>query len=188
MITVKEFGDGWDMATAHDVVSNLRDEDAYEFRAAGVVDPVEDTSHYLASAHHPLMVFYRERPTFIFGTIKARNNIHCLFGFGTAGTRRIIPHLTKWGKRVWIPWLFETQGANRVEVRLPVASTQSFEWLTSNGMRIDGLIKHGSATGEPLVQLSYTVDEYRNLKHEKSYVQDQRSYSTGRNPGTIQIQ
>lgn len=166
MITVKRFGAGdCDLSDVLDIVDNLRPEDQYEFTAGGIVDNHQAAAYFMTASQNAYVFFYKDRPAFAFGTIRAPNGIDCLFGFGTPQAVRCMPFMTRWGLTYWLPKLFEEEGSVRVEVRVPTASTHSIEWLTKGcGMIVECIVKHASATGEPMAQLAFTLDEYQIMK------------------------
>jgi hypothetical protein len=106
-------------------------------------------------------------PVFYFGSCATLPHVRQLFGFGTEKTPRVIPAVTRFGNTVWKPRAFDAQhglGATRIEVRVPVSCTHSFNWLQHGlGGRVEATLKGLSLFGEDYVQLAYTKDDYDNV-------------------------
>ena len=148
-----------DMSVLLEVASNLRPEDEYEFAASGA-HPLRDAPILWGSSPAPHAAFWRGEPVFLFGTLPATPTTGLLWGFGTRLTRRVMPQLTRYGRNVWVPYLFQDTPTNRIEVRVPLKSQPSIRWLTGFGMTKEADIAYGGPTGEPFVQLAYTRNEY----------------------------
>ena len=149
-----------DMSVLLEVASNLRPEDEHEFAASGA-HPLRDAPILWGSSPAPHAALWRGEPVFLFGTLPATPTTHLLWGFGTRLTRRVMPQLTRYGRDVWVPGLFENTSLKRIEVRVPESSKHSIKWLSAFGMRHEATVPLAGATDETFVQLSYTRNEYQ---------------------------
>jgi hypothetical protein len=150
------------LGDALEVATNLRPEDVFEFDVGGYGDHVEAaaTMHRLAGDHARTAV-WQGKPVFCFGVIPiTQHNTYALYGYGTLAAKRAFPALTRYGRDFWVPHLFDGLKARRVEVRVPVASVHSINWLTACGMRQECVVEMAACTDDPMVQLVITRNDY----------------------------
>lgn len=168
-----------DHAAFRDVLSDLREADRFEFACAGVsvIEVGNMASGLLARDAYTFNI--DDEPVFVWGIVN-HNGIATLWGFGTPRTRRVIPAATRFGKRWWLPKVFEEGAVRRIEVRVPLKSQHSISWLRKLGMTVESWdVQHHSVNGEQAVQLAYTTREYtRDYVHVQQQIERERSPSS----------
>lgn len=135
------------------VFQRLRASDIFEIEAAG--NTVDEARQMAKMASDTYVVMYRGQPVFVGGVHYVHKHHGLIFGFGTDQTRKIIPAVTRYIKQTWLPWQWHL-GLQRLEVRLPIVSRRSIEWLASIGFRHECNLPGYSPIGEPHVQLALT--------------------------------
>lgn len=158
------------------VVGDLREEERMEAEAIGA-DPFVNAPRLFLASPAPHVVFLDQDPVFIFGTIPVAPWHHMLWGFGTTKTKRALPAMTRFGRDVWLPYLFREQSLRRVEVRLPGRATGSITWLSAVGMKTECRLDHCGVSDEPFVQLSYTKNDFQKAYTDDVLVQYSRAGS-----------
>lgn len=166
----------WHMAWVNEVLDDLRPEDQYEFAASG-------SSPQLAGQHIKLLAELGDAwvmvdegaldvtPVFAWGIAQTTPGIYSLWGFGNKRTRRAMPQITRWGMNWWLPSLRDRlPGIRRIEVRVPVSSVHSINWLRKLGMEIECTLQNYSVHGENFFQLAMTFPKVPVNVHTSSGV------------------
>ena len=178
--SLTNFRDLW----AYDyVLDHLRDDDVFEFAAAGLT--AADVKHMrnVLLASNAYYFSIGDEPVFFWGIVEHRG-VGQLWGFGTPKTRRIIPAATRFGQRFWLPEAFAKKGLRRIEVRVPLKSHNSVSWLQRLGMTVECWDVRGhSVNGEQCVQLAYTTREYTRDYVHVQIEQRRHSGSGDSSPG-----
>lgn len=142
----------------HTICGNLRPEDLYEVHAIGwtpgQLPYVIQAAQQMGEAW---MIYWRAEPIFIWGANRHLDGVYGLWGFGTSATRRAMPAITRWGMKTWLPDFLARTKARRIEVRVPVSSVHSINWLKRLGMIPEATLPHYSVIGEDFLQLAYTA-------------------------------
>ena len=164
-------------AAAVEISYQLRPEDEYEVMSVGLkvrdVPVIIELSARLGEAH---ILYWDDKPTFVWGVSSAYQGLYGLWGFGTKDTRRAMPAITRWGMKTWLPDFIARTHARRIEVRVPVSSVHSINWLKQLGMIPECTLKHYSVIGEDFMQLAYTPKFEVNPYVSPRPIQD--AYST----------
>ena len=105
------------------------------------------------------LVSYKMEEVLRFGYSAPRENQRWLWAKGKPKAARTFRVLERWAREYWLPYLFETQGVTRIEIRLS-QSHKNINWLKRFGMREECIVHHANTSGEPSVQLSFTKDDY----------------------------
>lgn len=156
---------------------NLRPEDLYEIAAVGLTSE-EAMGGCLALARNGAGVWllvWDGTPVFVWGVNQHHKGTYGLFGFGTNKTRRAMPAITDWGMGFWLHQFIGHTGARRIEVRVPVSSVHSINWLTALGMTIECTLPNYSVHGEDFFQLSFTIRSQAFENVQPTMVRDHRA-------------
>lgn len=168
-------GRPWAMADVWEVLQHLRPEDLYEFAAFGST-PEMAGQHVraladLGDAWVLVDADAGDEPVFVWGIAQTTPGIYSLWGFGTKRTRRAMPQITRWGMQQWLPVLpSRLPGIRRIEVRVPVSSVHSINWLRKLGMEIECTLPNYCVHGEDVFQLAVTFPKVSVNVHTDSRV------------------
>lgn len=137
------------------VARRMRPRDQHEARCFGL-DP-ETHAVRMADACGPgtRVVYLDTEPVFVFGALPFIPGVVQLFGYGTTRTRKVIPFVTNYILSEFGPSHFQT-GTRRIQVMLPLQSTDSVNWLLGLGMRVETVMREFGVHGEPILLLAYT--------------------------------
>ncbi len=149
--------DGADPDDVYDVALAMRESDRHEAHAFGL-DYVQAAHDAVANAADVYTAYQRNRPTFIFGTVEVVPGVRQLFGFGTPDTKRVIPQVTWFTRKFWLPNLFEDD-VRRIQAHIPDTSIASLQWLQSFGMYREASMAGYGVNGETILQLAFTKRE-----------------------------
>lgn len=145
------------------VLAHLRQEDQYEFAAVGgSIEQAGAMIPRLIQLGDAWVHWDREtlEPVFMWGVAEAVPGVYQLWGFGTHRTRRAMPQITRWGLGEWLPSLPQRRpGIRRIEVRVPVSSVHSINWLQKLGMEIETRLPRYGVWGEDFFQLAMTFQK-----------------------------
>lgn len=172
---------------AVDLSLNLRPEDLYELSAVGLrakdVPVIVEMSARPGEAH---VLFWDGKPVFVWGVNLHVPGCYGLWGFGTKDTKRAMPSITKWGMRTWLPDFLARTSARRIEVRVPVSSVHSINWLKRLGMFVECRLPNYSVVGEDFLQLSYTPRKYFGEQYvHTGPIRDQSASTPACNRGAV---
>lgn len=157
----------WLFTDADDVLSDLRPEDLYEFSAMGSTPQlVSQHIRMLVELGEAWVLYWKDAPVFVWGIAQTTPGIFTLWGFGTKQTRRAMPHITRWGMSWWLPTLRDRiPNIRRIEVRVPVSSVHSINWLRKLGMEIEARLPNYSVHGEDVFQLAMNFPRVSDVQH-----------------------
>ncbi len=146
------------------IKSFLRPEEMYELSAVGAT-PKDLMGMVALGAQmgEVYLLLWDDEPVFVWGVYSSIQGIYGLFGFGTKETKRAMPAITKWGMRTWLPDFLERTEARRIEVRVPVSSVHSINWLKRLGMVPECTLPRYSVVDEDFIQLALTVGQTPNV-------------------------
>lgn len=146
------------------ISDNLRPDDIYELHAVGWAPSfLPKVIQWSASVGEAWMLHWCGKPVFIWGVTLRHPGCYGLWGFGTKDTKRAMPSITKWGMRTWLPDFLARTKARRIEVRVPVSSVHSINWLKRLGMIPECTLPRYSVVGEDFLQLALTVGHIPNV-------------------------
>lgn len=149
-------------ATVEYIGRHLRAEDLYELHAVGMTpDNLSKTVGACRWHGEAWALTWDNKPVFIWGVNPHVNGVYGLWGFGTKETRRAMPAITRWGMKTWLPDFLARTKARRIEVRVPVSSVHSINWLKALGMIPECTLPYYSVIGEDFLQLAYTPTNFR---------------------------
>ena len=177
------------------VIRHMRELDKTEADCIGA--DVSGTARLLVGvATTVYTAYYKDLPTFIFGTVQILPGVEQLFGFGTNDTRRVMPAVTWFTDTYWLPEMFES-GTRRIQVHIPSTHVASLKWLEDFGMLQECELRDYSINGVPMLQLAYTRREYESnvlfqqqegsgssSGRDTGPGEDQRGYADGSRGGT----
>lgn len=170
------------------IFSAIRSEDQYEIAAVGlsIEEAMQGVLGLAMMGAEVWLLSWRVGdaicPVFVWGVNPHTRGTYGLFGFGTNATKRAMPSITRWGMRTWLPDFLARTNARRIEVRVPVSSVHSINWLKRLGMIPECTLPKYSVVGEDFLQLALTVGQ----KHVHSRViRDQGAHSTASRSSAI---
>lgn len=157
------------------IFMQIRPEDQYEIAAVGLsLDDARVGVLSLAlSGHEVWLLTWNQWPVFVWGVNPHHKGTYGLFGFGTKDTRRAMPSITRWGMGTWLPDFLARTEARRIEVRVPVSSVHSINWLMSLGLQPECTLANYSVVGEPFLQLAFSSKAFENV--QPTMVRDHRA-------------
>lgn len=160
----------WYFCDADEVLDNLRAEDLYEFAAFGTTpEMVARHIRTLVDLGEAYVLYWKDVPVFVWGIAQTTPGIFTLWGYGTKQTRRAMPHITRWGMQHWLPTLRDRfPDIRRIEVRVPISSVHSINWLRNLGMEIECRLPNYSVHGEDVFQLAMNFPRVPvNVQHSR---------------------
>jgi len=140
------------------LLANLRPEDVEELGHTGFDKRAIEAVCAASQSVH--LATYRGSPAFVFGLYRT-NHVGHIWGFGTKDTKRVMPSITRFVHHDYFPYLFGQTGLKRIEVRVPITSMHSINWLLHLGARIECVTQDHLPSGVPAFQLAYTTREFQ---------------------------
>lgn len=156
------------------ILSSLRPEDQYELGSVGgsKEQALEVVPHLIARGE--AWVHWDKDsldPVFMWGVSETISGVYGLWGFGTNQTRRAMPQITRWGMSTWLPDLpRRLPGIRRIEVRVPVSSVHSVNWLRKLGMEVETRLPRYGVWDEDFFQLAMTFPREAGYSKEVQHV------------------
>lgn len=150
------------------LAAHRSEEDAYESEALGQ-DP-NDVEAVVLLAERSLdcrIAFVGVSPVFVYGAVQLYPTVAGMWGLGVAKRRRAIPRISHQIRTEFIPGLVGL-GVRRAEVHVPERNVHSISWLCSLGYSVEAVKEYGCVDGSSLVELSYTIEDYRRYVQNKN--------------------
>lgn len=142
------------------LLDHLRPEDVAEL-AQSSADRTTLPETCCEYSKHSWLYCFDGKPAFAFGLVVI-GTTGFIWGFGTSDTRRVMPAVTRFVRGVYFPFLFADFGIRRIEVRVPITSLHSIDWLCQLGASVECWAIHdNTASDVHSVQLAYTTREFK---------------------------